>query len=379
MKNLFKIFSLMLKTFVLLALAFCLGAFIAIACKAPQFAVYSGLAVMSLCLIRNKLNAGSLAFITATDIVTEWGAVIRSNSATAADLMTRLRVVSETEALFKRRITDLTVLEKANAQFARVLQRFQTTFTPIGGVTFKPNKINLYRLKIDASEYPDILVESWLTFLTDNKLDRKQWPFAKWYAAELLLQANEDFEKFEVFGGVPGTITAGTATAAGTNLLGIRKQLNDAHAAGKTLTLSMGAVPTDPLLFVKYIEDMSKLAASANEALYQNIDQWVMSKTLMRRFMEGMRLKYTMYYNQADIVTIIDTNIKITGVNSHAGSTKIWATPAFNRECGIKGPENENVMQIENVDRQVKFYTDYFKGVGFWLPECIYQNDVELT
>lgn len=379
MKNPLKLLSLSFKTFVLLTIAFCFGAFVAIAFGVPQIAPAVGLAVAGLCFIKNPRQAGTFATITASDIVTEWGAVIRSNKAAAIDLMTRLRVVSETEALFKRRITDLTVLEKANAQFARVLQRFQTAFTPIGGVTFKPNKIQLYRLKIDASEYPDSLVETWLTFLTDKKLDRKQWPFAKWYAGELLLQANEDFEKFEVFGGVPGTITPGTATAQGTNLLGIKKQLNDAHAAGKTLTLSMGAVPTDPLLFVAYMEDMSKLAATTNEALYQNIDQFVMSKQLKRRFMEGMRKKYNMNYNQTDLVTIIDTNVSVTGVNSHAGSTKIWATPAFNRECGIKSPENENVMQVENIDRQVKFYTDYFKGVGFWLPEYIYQNDVELV
>jgi hypothetical protein len=379
MKNLSKLFSLTFKTFVLLSLAFCLGAFVANAAGMPEIAPTAGCVTMAFCLIPNQLQIGTLASITATDIVTEWGALIRSNVATAQDLMVRLRQVSETEAIFKRRITDYTVLERANAQFTPVLQSFQKAFTPIGGVTFKPNKIPLQRLKIDAAEYPDTLVESWLTFLTDTNVDRKQWPFAKWYADQLILQSNEDFEKYEVFGGVPGTVTPGTATVPGTNILGIRKQLNDANAAGKTLTLTMGAVPTDPLLFVKYVEDMFKLAASTNEVLFQNIDQINMSKTLMRRFMDGMRLKYTMYYNQTDIVTLINTDIKIVGLNSHAGSNKIWATPAFNRECGIRGPQNESVMLVENVDRQVKWYTDFHKGVGFWIPEYIYQNDVDLV
>lgn len=379
MKNTIKIFALTLKTILLLSIAFVFGFTASTAYGAPDVAPAVGLVFTAFCFIPNQLTAGSFASITATDIVSEWGQVIRSNRAAATDLMMELRVKSETESIFTRRITDLTVLEKANVQFARVLQRFQTGFTPIGGVTFKPNKINLYRLKIDAQETPDILVETWLTFLTDNKLNRKEWPFAKWYAAELLKKSVEDFERFEVFGGVPGTITPGVATAQGTQILGIRKQLNDGHAAGKTRTLTMGAVPTDPLLFVKYIEDMSKLAMSANEVLFQEIDAFNMSKQLVRRFKEGMRAKYNMAYNQTDLVTIIDTNVAIRGLNSHVGSNKIWATPAWNRECGIKGPENENVMAIENVDRQVKFYTDFFKGIGFWQPEYIYQNDVDLV
>lgn len=374
-----KLINLSFKTILLMVLAFFLGSFVAVAADVPQASNALGFVFVAFTLIPKGEFKGVLNTITAADVVTEWGALYRNQGQTTSDVMVKLRVKSETEALFRRRITNNTILEKVSADFARVLQRFQKAFTPIGGVTFEPQKINLYRLKIDAQETPDDLVETWLGFLTDNNLDRKTWPFSRWYAMQLIEQANEDFEKFEVFGGVPATITPGTATPAGGSLLGIKKQLNDNHAAGKTTTLSMGAVPTDPLLFVEYIEEMTKLAQAANETLFEEVDTWVMSKTLMRRFMTGMREKYNMNYNQTDIATVIDTSVKITGLNSHAGSNKIWATPAWNRECGIKSPANQNVFQVENVDRTVKYYTDYFKGVGFWIPEYILMNDVELV
>lgn len=374
-----KILNLTLKSIMLVALAFFIGSFGAVAVGAPLAANAVGTVFALATFIPKGDLKGSFLTITAADIVTEWGALFRDQGQTKNDIISILRTKSETEAIFKRRVTKNTVMEKASAEFARVLQRFQKGWTPIGGVTFLPEKINLYRLKIDAQETPDDLVETWLGFLTDGNLDRKEWPFSKWWVAELIKQANADFEKFEIFGGVPGTITPGTATAAGTNVLGIKKQLNDGHAAGSTRTLTMGAVPTDPVLFVKYIEDMNALAQSSNEELFQEIDQWNMSKALMRRFQTGMRTKYNMNYDQTPLLTVIDSDVKIVGLNSHSGSTKIWATPAWNRECGIKDPGNENIMRLENVDRTIKAYTDYHKGVGFWIDNYIYQNDVELV
>jgi len=374
-----KLLNLTLKTVLLVVLAFTFGAFMATAWGAPELAMPVGTAFASFTLIPKGDLKATLMTITATDVVTEWGALYRNQGQKPTDIIAKLRMKAETEAIFKRRVTTQTILEKVSSEYSRVLQRFQKGFTPIGGVTFKPQKIQLYRLKIDSLETPDDLYETWLGFLTDNNLDRTQWPFAKWHGMQLMEQAIADFEKFEIWGGVPGIITPGTATVAGTNILGIRKQLNDNHAAGKTLTLTMGAVPTDPLLFVKYMEDMTKLGQSANESLFEEIDQWNMSKALMRKFKEGMRIKYNMNYAQTDLVTVVDTDVKIVGLNSHATSTKIWATPAWNRECGLKAPENQNVFEVEKVDRSIKFYTDFMKGVGFWIPEYIYQNDVDLV
>ncbi|WP_231424009.1 hypothetical protein [Pedobacter sp. Leaf250] len=322
---------------------------------------------------------GVLNTLTVAAIIAEWGLLYRAGAATVKDLMIALMVKSETEAIFARRVTESTVMEKAFVEFQRVLQAYQNKWTPIGGATFTPEKIDLFKLKIDVEEYPDNLEQTWLGFLADGNLDRKQWPFTKWYQLHLIAKSVEDYEKFEIFGGVPSAIVPGVANAAGTNVLGIKKQLNMGHAAGQTLTVAVGAVPTDPVEFVDYIEEMYAMAVSNNEVLLADVDAFNMSHALERRFKTGMRKKYNENYSQTDLVTIIDTNIGIRGLNSHSGSNKIWATPAWNRQCGIKKPQNESIMQVENVDRLVKFYTDFYKGVGFWHKGYIVQNDVELV
>lgn len=321
---------------------------------------------------------GVLNTLTVAAIIAEWGLLYRAGFATVKDLMIQFMLKSETELIFPRRPTESTIMEKAFVEFSSVLQRFQKGWTPKGGATFTPEKISLYGLKIDVEEYPDELEVTWLGFLADSNLDRKQWPFTKWYAFYLLAKAVEDYEKYEIFGGVPVAVTPGTANASGTNVLGVRKQLNDGHAAGKTMTVTMGTVPTDPVLFVDYMEDMFKYAVGVNELLLNEVDAFNMSKMLERRFKTGMRTKYNANYNQTDTATIIDSNIKVQGLTSHSGSTKIWGTPSVNRQCGVKKPGNETILQIENVDRKVKFYTDFSKGVGFWHLPFVVQNDVEL-
>ena len=379
MKNRLKIFSLTLKTFVLLGLAFCFGCFVANAAGYPEIAPTAGLVAMGLCFIPNQLQAGTLASITAANIVTEWGTYITSDKGTEKDLIMELRAQAETEALFTRRITDKTILKKASVKFSDVIQQFQVKFTPKNSITFEPNDIKLQRVKIDVSETPDVLVESWLNGITSDDLDRKTWFVVKWFYKEIIKKSKEMIELNEIYKGVPGTVVDGVATGTGVTLLGIRKQINDAHAAGKVRTLSMGAVPTDPILFVKYVEDMAKLAASNNLTLFDELDSFNMNKTLARRFKEGMRLKYNMNYSQAELSNIIDTNIAVKGFNSHAGSNKIWATPAWNREYGIKAPQNADQFGVESTVREVRLFTDYFIGFGFWQDELIYQNDVDLV
>lgn len=374
------IFKLSLFTLVALALSFCLGAFVAIAADAPQYAITSGLVMTALCFIpKGEKFKASIFTITATDVVTEWGALYRPQGQSVKDIMLKLMQKSVTAAYFPTRITTATILEKATAEFSRVLQRFQKEFTPIGGVTFKPIKIPLYKLKIDLQETPDDLEESWLGFLADNNLDRRKWPFITWYLTNALLQSDKDLEMNEIYSGVPGAIVSGTATAAGASLKGIKKQINEFDTAGKLLKITMGAVPTDPEEYVEYVEEMIK---QVPRLLRNELDFVFVQEDGHDLFREGMRLKYNAIYQQVDetkITRLRNDNIKVVGLPSMAGSDKIWTTPQWNRQAGFKKPENNQVFEVEKVDRKVKAYTDYYKGFGFWIPEYLVSNDVELV
>lgn len=196
-------------------------------------------------------------------------------------------------------------------------------------------------MKIDLQETPDDLEESWLGFLASSNLDRKTWPFIKWYLMNALAQQDKDLEMLEIYNGVPGTITAGTATAAGTSLKGIKKQINEADASGKLLKLVLGAVPstaTDAgkIELVEYYEDAVKML---NRLLRNEIDFLFVNEDLHDDFRDGMRLKYNAQYKDVEdskLTKMRNDNIQVVGLPSMAGSTKFFMTPEWNRQQGIK-------------------------------------------
>lgn len=368
------------KGFALLALSFIMGAFIASAAGMPDMAMPVGGAFVALSFIPKGINTpGILATITATDIVAEWGAIYRAEGQSVKDLLTKLTQRSVTASYFPTRITEKTVMEKAIAEFARVLQRFQKGWTPIGGTTFTPSKIPLYKLKIDLEETPDDLEESWLGFLADNDLKRDKWPFIKWYLMNALIQAEQDLELNEIYKGVVGNITPGTANAAGTSLQGIKKQINLMDAAGEGKKITLGAVPTVGKELVEYVDD---LIGGAGRLLTNELDYIFMEEDNHDLFRDGMREKYNTNYEQvadSKITKLRNHNIQVVGLPSMVGSSKIWTTPKWNRQGGFKKPGNEKIFEVERVDRKVKAYTDYYKGYGFWIPQYTVYNDVELV
>lgn len=363
----------------MLILAFSLGVFAANAAGYEQFAVATGVTAVALAFVPKGMGRMQLNAIVITDIITEFGNYYRPGGQGLKDLMKKLMQKSVTESYFPRRITEATVLEKALVEFARALQRFQKQWTPIGGATLTPAKIPLFKLKIDEEFYPDEIEESWLGFLADNNLDRKQWPIVRYMVEGALDKAQEDLELLEIYKGVVGTITPGTATAAGESLNGIRKTINDAITAGGVTPVALGAIPTDPADFVTYVEDLVK---SAPRLLINQLDHVFMDQDRAELFRDGMTAKYNVNYlavEDAKLTKMRHNNITVVGLPSMDGSDKIWATPKFNRQMGIKKPANEGIMRIENVDRLVKIYTDYYKGYGFWIDEYIVTNDQDLA
>jgi hypothetical protein len=369
-----------LKACFMVALSFMFGALAASAIGFPEYSASAGTAVAALNFVpRGQQLLGTFNTIIATDVITEWKALYRAQGQSVKDIMLKLMQRSVTEKYFPVRLTNNTILEKVSAEFARVLQRFQKGFTPIGSTTFKPLKIELYKIKIDLQETPDDLEESWLGFLAGEGVDRKQWPFIKWYLMNALIQAEKDLELNEIYFGVPGAITPGTATAAGTTLKGIKKQINDLNTAGTADIKVLGAPTDDPVEFVEYVEEMTKMT---DRLLRNEIDFWFMNEDRHDLFRDGMREKYNINYNQVDeskITKLRNDNIRVVGLPSMHGSDKIWGTPEWNRQAGFKRTTNAGGFQLESVDRTVKAFTDYFKGFGFWIPQYLVSNDVELV
>ena len=312
-------------------------------------------------------------------ILSEFGAYYIKQGQNLTRLVKQLNEQSVTEQAFTTVVTDETLWRGSESRMTRVLQPFQKAWTPIGAVSFVPVAIQAFKQKIDFQDYPDDLEASWLGFLADSSLDRKEWPFVRWFIeVELIPQSKQDYELNEIYAGVFAAPTAGTAGGAGTSMNGIKKVINTQITAGRIVPVITGVVPTDPVDFVEYVEEFGD---NINTKYWSVPMQLCMGQTLKRRFLRGYKAKYgqnTDYTANKDGAVDL-TNLTIFGAPSHNATEKIWCTPKNNAVRLVKKTQNMNAVRIENVDRLVKMYSDWYSGIGFIIPELVFTNDKDLT
>lgn len=311
-------------------------------------------------------------------IVTEFGAYYIKGGQNETRLVKKLYEKSLTEQAFTTIVTDETKWRGSEAVISRLLQPFQKAWTPVGAVSFTPIDIDAFKLKMDFEDYPDDLEATWLGFLADEKLDRKEWPFVRWLVEQHIIpKMQEDYELNEIFAGVYAAPTAGTAGGAGTAMNGI-KFIRNAHIdAGRIEPILTGALETDPLDFV---DQMEAFADSINTKYWNAPMDLNLAQQLERRFVRGMERKYGRNLDYKGAGSKIEgTNITLVGRPSMNGSDIIWATQKSNAVRLVKKSQNMNQVRIENVDRKVKLYTDFWTGIGFLIPEIVFTNDLELN
>lgn len=312
------------------------------------------------------------------DIITEFGAYYLKEGQNTQRLVKQLNEASETEQAFTTVVTDETLWRGSESTISRLLQPFQKAWTPTGEVTFTPVEIRQYPFKMDFQDHPDDLEATWLGFLASENLDRKTWPFVRWLVeTHLIPKIKEDYEMNEIFAGELAAVTPGTPGAAGIAMNGI-KFIRNAHIDDTRITpITLGALATDPATFVDQIEDF---ADQINKKYWNQTMDLNMSRTNARRFYRGMRAKYGKDTDFDGVRMQVDgTNLFVRGLASHEGSDIIWTTPKTNAVRLMKKNQNMNRVQIENVDRQVKIYTDFYSGIGFIIPEIVFTNELEVN
>jgi hypothetical protein len=312
------------------------------------------------------------------DVITQFGAYYLNNGQNLASLYQLLRRATQTESMFTPVNTDDTIWRAAKTLFSRVVQPFQKAFTPLAGVTFVPVEIKQFRMKVDAQEYPDELEATWLGFLDGPEIDRKAWPFVRWYCEVYLIpQLKQDIEQLEIYQGVYAAPTPGTAGAASTSMDGIKLTINRHITAGRTTPITTGAISDDPLTIVDQIEEF---VDGINKA-YWNIPMMLgCSESIARAFLRGQERKYGKNTGGGALgLQVNNTNITLQGLVSHQNTDKIWCTPVANAVMLRKRIQNQTAIQVENVDRLLKFFTDFSMGIGFIIPEIVFTNDRDLV
>ncbi|OUJ68828.1 hypothetical protein [Hymenobacter crusticola] len=313
-----------------------------------------------------------------TAIIAEFGAYYINQGQNMQRLVKMLLRPSVTETLLTPILTDETVYRAARAIVTRVLQPFQKKFTPLAGATFQPVAIEQFKMKVDAQEYPDELEASWLGFLTGEGIDRKTWPFIRWYVEVYLIpQIREDYEMNEVYNGVFKAPVEGTPGAAGTSMNGLKLQINKHVQSGRTTPIITGALAEDPQDAVDQVEQF----VDGIDTRYWSISMILgTSEQFARKFLRGQERKYGKNTQGAAVNNQVNnTNITVVGLPSMIGSDKIWCTPKANAIHLGKKTGNMSTINVESIDRLVKFFTDFWRGVGFIIPEIIFTNDQDLV
>ena len=317
--------------------------------------------------------------INTAQIVADYGSYYIDNGQNMNDLKMRPFNEFGTKDAFTIEETNDTILRAANVQVGEVLQGYQDDYTPKGLVQFATGDIILYPVKVDQAFNPTKLVKTWLGFLTSKKLDRKEWPFVRWFIDEYVLkQIDDDLEMKAIYNGVYVAPTQGVANNAVDTMNGVRKLINDKITAGKIVPITTGAPSMDPKVWAQQVETFCK---ALPEKYWKKTLTLNMSLGLEQRYQEGRKLLYNMNYAQVADLNKIENyeTFSIKGRSSMIGAKKIWMTPKENLVLGVRGYSNTNAVELENQDRKVKVWTDWWIGAGWWLDELMFTNDQDLN
>lgn len=311
-------------------------------------------------------------------IVAQFGAYYINNGQNMSRIYHLIHAASKTEELATPILTDDTRWRASQALMSRVLQPFQKAWTPLDPLSFLPVEIQLFKQKIDIDEFPHDLEASFHGFLTGKDIDPKDWPFVRWYLeVHLLPKAKEDFELNEVYHGVYAAPTPGTAGAVSTSMDGIKKIINNHIVSGRITPITTGALATDPVAFCEQIEEF----VDAIDPRYRKTPmQLAMNESNELLFHRGYKKKYgtTMDYRENTKGRVDLTAVSVVGLPSMDGSDKIWSTPKDNFIMLGKKTANMDAVKIESVKRTLNFYSDWWRGIGFIIPEKVFTNNLEL-
>jgi len=317
--------------------------------------------------------------ITPTDVITAYGSFYIDGGQSQKDLLTRPFFPFGTRDAFTNFPTNDTQVRWSDVQIGEILQPYQDTYTPKGSVVFKPVTVSLFQVKVDQKFNPNSLVNTWLGFLTNNKTDRKTWPFVRWIIEYYLVnQLQEDLETKAVYTGDQAAIVPGTAGAAADCIDGIKKIINDAIIAGDIVPIATGASAVDPKDYCTQIEEFVKRVPKRFWTKKMTLN---MSPDNALKYIEGKDQKYNTQYAKEGVLATVKnfSNISVAGRQSMDASDKIWMTPIDNVVMPVKGFENSKGFELESVDREVKIWTDFWFGLGFLLKDIVFTNDVELV
>ena len=256
-----------------------------------------------------------------------------------------------------------------------VVQQFKKEWSPKGGGKFTLLTVKNYRHKVDFAIDPADVGESWLFHLYDERKSPDQMPITRYIVSNILIpQIAEDLEL--VMTGKAKYVEGSEETSATMN--GIETQLVEALASEDKKGMS-------------FYKDAKNLLNGEDEEVLDAIDDFVASVAPLYRSKQmpvylssDLYLKYKRAYKKkwgagsgtenpkfgTDRVDF--SNFYLEVLDCLTGSPIFFSTPHGN----LVGLKHKNppqfISDIQKHDREVRFYLEFWYGVGFLIGEAVF-------
>lgn len=312
-----------------------------------------------------------IACIDVADIITEYGAYYEKSGQNKSRILKMMTQKTETTSVMTSAKSDETIYKFSQGTVSSLLQPFQKAWTAKGTVKFTPNEIRLHHMKMDFEDWPDDLEATWLGFLADNNLSRKEWPYIRYIIEAFLFpKLDEEKELLAYYKGVQKDPTTNVAGLPQDVMNGIGTLLKNGIASGKMNQLiGIGTLAADTIF--DQVED----CVDQISEVYQGVPMYVcMSKKWRKAYLRDKRANgFYQIKSDKEIDESIDFDPRmVKGLASMNGSDDIWITPKSNVIHRTKKFINSNRFKVEESKRQVFVMTDWWEGIGFGIDEIVW-------
>lgn len=306
--------------------------------------------------------------INVAELVSEFGTYIQTNQ---KDILKRLTQPTESQKHMTTKASTSLEYRAAKAVIDDIVQGFQSGWTPKSTPVFTPISIPQRRHKFDIEFYPDDIFDSWLGFLTDESRARRDWPISRYIINELLLPKIEENRELKLIAkGVYEAPVDGVAQDTGKSMDGFVTILKNLKASGTSNVNFFTAMDPTEDNIVDFMEDFVDWI----QPLYQSISMDIyVSLTWFKRYKRKYRDLYgTDQDFRGSSSLVLESNNRLVALPSMAGEDVIFCTPKANFIRLINRNEGASNINIENVDRKIKVYSDWHESVGFAMQEAIF-------
>lgn len=256
---------------------------------------------------------------------------------------------------------------------SELLQAFQQGWTPKGTTSFVGFENKIYKLKMDyVLDNIDSIVDSWLFFLSDEAIERKDWPLTRYIIEmELLPKATEELNTAMC----RGSFTAPTPGTAGNSINSMAGLLTTitAQIADSALTpIVTGSISAANAVtrFETFMDGIDPLVADKGGVI-------LCSTTVARFYKKHYRSLFGATNDQAakNNLSLDEYNVKIVGLNGFGSSQRLVFTQAGNLIHLYDKMIAPTGFNVEKEKRNVNIFTDWHCGIGFQSIQGVFAND----